>query len=77
MKINQFSKYIFWSYEEDSDLPEQEVIKRVLSYGEVQDLIKLSDILSESLINKVISAWQEKEKFAKRINFFQKIILEQ
>lgn len=76
LPINNFSRHIFWSYKESAILPEQEVIRRVVSYGDVQDLVKLSEMLPVSIIIQAINTWKEKGRFDKRINFFQKVILE-
>ncbi|MFC2087166.1 hypothetical protein ACFLSA_03265 [Bacteroidota bacterium] len=76
MEINVFSKHIFWSYNKEADLPPELIIKNVLAFGEIPDLILLAEKLSADLIHEVITKWKNKKKFSKRINFMEKVILD-
>lgn len=74
MLTSKFSKYLFWSYRQNADLPEEIVIQRVLAFGEIADLISLNDLVPGSKIEEVLKNWKEKEKYRKRINFYNKVI---
>ncbi|MDZ7742722.1 MAG: hypothetical protein U5Q03_13480 [Bacteroidota bacterium] len=74
MLISKFSKYLFWSYRKNADLPEEIVIQRVLAFGEIADLIFLNDLVPGSKIEEVLKNWKEKEKYKRRINFYNKVI---
>lgn len=74
MKTSHFSKYLFWSYKENADLPEKVVVRRVLSYGEVQDLLTLNKMIQKNTLEDILTEWKERERFKKRINFFNKVI---
>lgn len=73
MLISNFSKYIFWSYNSDADLPDNIIIKQVATYGEIDDLKKLSKLYEKEIILNVLSSLQKKN--TKRINFMKKVIL--
>jgi hypothetical protein len=77
LPINIFSRHIFWSYNEDANLPEEEIVRKVISYGDIEDLVKLSEVLPISRIVQLLKTWKERTRFEKRINFFQKVIIEQ
>ena len=76
MLINRFSKHIFWSYQYNSDLPEAFIIRQVLSYGEIADLLTLNEIVPQEKLQEVILKWKDKDRYRKRINFFNKVIAE-
>ncbi len=71
MLINNLSKQIFWSYDDNADLPDEIVIKQVATYGEIKDLIKLSMLYPKETIIKVLKNF----KNDKRVNFLMKVIL--
>ena len=73
MLINRFSKHIFWSYNKDADLPDRIIIEQVSIYGEIKDLIKLSKIYTKKQITESLQTL--KNKYKKRINFIEKVIL--
>lgn len=73
MLINNFSKYIFWSYKKDVDLPDELVIKQVAIYGKIKDLIILTKLYDK---NYLLGSLQSvKKNYAKRFNFIRKVIL--
>ncbi|MDY0279115.1 MAG: hypothetical protein RBR35_00975 [Salinivirgaceae bacterium] len=74
MQINKFSKHIFWPFQEGADLPEAVIIRQVLSYGEVADLLTLNEIMPPAKVKEVILKWKDKDRYRKRINFFNKVI---
>jgi hypothetical protein len=74
MLTSYFSKYLFWSYRQNTDLPEEIVIKRVLAFGEMADLMALNKLIAESKIQEVLKNWKEKDKYRKRIHFYNKVI---
>ncbi len=76
MKINDFSSYIFWSYNQSADIKPEIVIKQVISYGEVKDMILLVKKVGEKRIYEVIKNWKGREKYEKHINFMEKVILD-
>lgn len=75
MRISAFSKHIFWSYKEDADIPVERVVKQVISYGEISDLLILSKLVPHSVIADVVKNWKEKERNKRRIYFMNKVIL--
>lgn len=77
MNTKGFSKHIFWSYKSNADLPKQIIIKRVIAYGEIPDLLKLSESIPAIDIMHEISNWKEQGRYKKRIYFLKKIILDQ
>ncbi len=77
MKITGFSSYPFWSYHKNADLPEQVVIRQIVLYGEISDMVLLAKKIDKLTIQKEllkISTGYPGNK--KRINFFEKVILE-
>ena len=74
MLINQFSKHIFWSYKHDADLPDKIVIKQVVTYGEIKDLICLIKLYKKETIKEELK--ELKNKHTKRVYFVNKIILQ-
>ena len=75
MNIQDFSPHIFWSYKRSSDIETDIVIKQVIAFGEISDMILLSKKIDKSRILDVIKRWKGKEKYEKHINFVEKIIL--
>jgi hypothetical protein len=75
MKISNFSRHIFWSYKPEASIPTSQVVKQVIAYGEIPDLLKLAGQVPALTIRDIISKWKEKDRFKKRINFLEKIIL--
>jgi len=71
MLTSNFSKYIFWSYDDNADLDDRIIIKQVATYGEINDLIKLSSLYpKKTIINTLQSV-----KNDKRVNFLIKVLL--
>ncbi len=62
MNIDCYSKHIFWSYERDASLPKSLVIKQVIAYGKLSDLVLLSKQFPAADIGRVIGKWKEKEQ---------------
>lgn len=75
VSINDFSKHLFWSYKKDATLPPALIIKQVIAYGELSDLVLLSKKFSAGHIFDVIKSWKENNRFRKRINIMEKVIL--
>ena len=73
MLISEFSKYIFWSYKPDADLPEEIIIKQVVAYGEISDLKKMIKLIEKESIKKVLN--EMRDKYHKRVNFIEKVML--
>jgi len=76
MKIANFPRHIFWSYSSDADLPEKLITRQVILYGDLMDIFKLSKIISIDVIASVNSELCKDDKYAKRCNLVQKLILE-
>jgi len=71
MLTSNFSKHIFWSYDDNVDLDDGIIIKQVATYGEINDLIKLSSLYpKKTIINTLQSV-----KNDKRVNFLIKVLL--
>ncbi|GEM_PF-2597128 len=71
--VNVFSDHLFWSYNREAKLPASLITEHVISYGEIEDLIRLSKTLSPSVIKQVIIS---KDLNDKRANFLLKILLD-
>jgi hypothetical protein len=74
MKITGFSEYLFWSYDKSADLPEEVIIKQIVQYGEIKDMLNLMEKIDSKKIEKVIGAMKMNRQNKKRINFFLKVI---
>jgi len=75
MDISGFSPYIFWSYDKSAKIEPGIIIKQVIAYGEIYDMILLAQKFGKKRIQGVILSWQDREKFDKHINFIEKVIL--
>jgi hypothetical protein len=75
MDIKGFSQHIFWSYNKTADMEPEVVIRQVIAYGEIKDMILLVSKVEKKKILEVISNWKGREKYDKHINFFKNIIL--
>ncbi|MCX6270752.1 MAG: hypothetical protein NTU44_05950 [Bacteroidetes bacterium] len=75
MKIDAFPHYIFWSYNKTADLPEDLVTEQVLLYGDLDDLFRLSDLVSPEVIAAANDKISAKGHWLKRVNFVNKVIL--
>jgi hypothetical protein len=76
MNIQGFSPHIFWSYIRSADLEPEVIVKQVIAYGEVSDMILLANKMGKKRILDVIKNWNGREKFDKHINFMEKVILD-
>ena len=63
MKTNIFSDYLFWSYQKNVDLPADIVVRQVILYGEVSDMIKLSDEVDHAFIGQIANELSNISKF--------------
>ncbi|MEI7980790.1 MAG: hypothetical protein WCI71_03995 [Bacteroidota bacterium] len=75
MKISTFPKHLFWSYNNDADIPEEVIAEQVILYGELEDLFQLSELVSSDIIARVNSRIASHGHWLKRCNFVDKIIL--
>ncbi len=75
MDIREFSPHLFWSYDKDADIRPEIVIRQVIAYGEIRDMILLARRVETKKILATINLWKEQEKHKKHINFFKKVIL--
>ena len=76
MDIKGFSPHIFWSYNRSKELKPEVVIRQVIAYGEVKDMILLVKKVGKKRILEVIKNWKGREKYDKHINFIEKVILD-
>jgi hypothetical protein len=76
MKITNFSSYIFWSYSSDADLPDNLIARQVILYGDLKDIYKLSELINRDVIAMVNTELCKENKYSKRCNLVQKLILE-
>ena len=76
MDIRDFSPHIFWSYDRGADIEPEVVIRQVIAYGEVRDMMLLVKRINRERILEVIGNWKEQDKHYKRIHFFTTVILE-
>ena len=75
MDIKGFSPHIFWSYTKSADLEPDLIIKQVIAYGEINDMLLLSEKFGKEKILITTSNWKERAKYEKRIHFIEKVIL--
>jgi len=75
MEIKGFSPHIFWSYDKESELKPEVVIRQVIVYGEVKDMVLLAKKVGREKIFDVIKKWKDRDKYDKHINFMEKVIL--
>jgi len=75
MDIREFSPHLFWSYDKDADIKPEIVVRQVIAYGEIRDMILLARSVEKKKILLAINHWKEQEKHMKHINFFKKVIL--
>ena len=75
MDIKGFSPHIFWSYNRSKELKPEVVIRQVIAYGEVNDMILLVKKVGERKIHDEIKKWKDRKKLEKHINFMEKVIL--
>ena len=76
MDILDFSPHIFWSYDRGADIEPEVVIRQVIAYGEVRDMLLLNHRIDRNRILEVIGSWKGREKHDKQIHFFKTVILE-
>jgi len=75
MNIAGFSEYPFWSYMKTADLPEEVVIRQIVLYGEIKDMIRLTKFISQERIENTLKQLSSSDnRNSKRINFFRKVI---
>jgi len=75
MNIAGFSEYPFWSYKKTADLPEEVVIRQIVLYGEIRDMIRLTQLISREHIDNILMQLSSSDsRNKKRINFFRKVI---
>jgi len=73
MNISNFSKHIFWSYKENVNLPDEVVIQQVITYGEIEDIVKMVKIYNKE---KILTNLEKiKKRYPKRYNFIKKVFL--
>lgn len=75
MDIKGFSSHIFWSYSKSADIEPGVIIKQVIAYGEIKDMLLLAKKIEKTRILNVIENWKGREKYDKHINFVEKVIL--
>jgi hypothetical protein len=75
MDIKGFSPHLFWSYKRSADLKPEVIIRQVIAYGEVKDMILLVKKAGKGKIYHEIKKWKNREKYEKHINFMEKVIL--
>jgi len=75
MNISGFSSYLFWSYKKKADLPDEVIIRQIVLYGEIRDMIKLTQLVSMERIDSTLKQLSSSDnRNGKRINFFRKVI---
>ena len=75
MDITGFSPHIFWSYDKKADIEPGIIIKQVIAYGEIKDMLLLAERFGKEKIQEYIDNWQDREKYDKQIHFIEKVIL--
>ena len=77
MKISEFPQHLFWSYSLHADLPEELVAEQVILYGDLDDLFRLSDMVSQDIIAAANQKIMANGRWQKRSYFVNKVILGQ
>jgi hypothetical protein len=75
MKIAEFPHHLFWSYSLQADLPDELVTEQVILYGDLDDLFRLSDMVSHEIISAANQKIINKGRWQKRSHFVNKVIL--
>jgi hypothetical protein len=75
MKIEIFPKHLFWSHSQEADLPVELVVEQVILYGDLEDLFRLSDMVSPHIISRINRRIATKGRWLKRCYFVDKVIL--
>jgi hypothetical protein len=75
MNIAGFSEYPFWSYKKATDLPEEVVIRQIVLYGKISDMIRLTQLISREHIDNILNQLSSSDnRNCKRIYFFRNVI---
>jgi hypothetical protein len=77
VKITGFPHHLFWSYTLQADLPEELVVEQVILYGDLDDLFRLADMVSNEVIATVNQKIIARGRWQKRSYFVNKVILGQ
>jgi hypothetical protein len=75
MNISTFPRYLFWSYSNNADLPEEIVAEQVILFGDLEDIFQLSALVSSDVIARVNRMIAARGRWQKRCNLVDKIIL--
>jgi hypothetical protein len=78
--VNEYfnvSKIYFWNYKKNSNLSEELVAERVLFYGDSEDIFRLEKMVDKTIIKKIVEKYSKTNRNKKRINFINKIILDE
>lgn len=75
MKINNFPRYIFWSYSPDADLEPQTVARQVFQYGEIADIRRVIQMIPEKEIRHTLYYLKKDPRLKKRTQLIEKILL--
>jgi hypothetical protein len=73
LPVHQFPSHLFWSYKKDAILPTYIVVKQVVTYGELEDLQLLCNMLPANQLKSILNKINENPK---RVNFIQQILLQ-
>lgn len=77
INIGKYPHHIFWSYAPDASLPESVVVRHIILYGDLNDIMNLGSDFSLELIEQQTDLLAKNPRNAKRVNFLRKIVLAQ
>jgi len=76
LNVTSYPRYLFWNYSPKAqDLPVKVVVRRVLLYGDIDDMVRLRDEVSPKRLQEVADDLRASGRFLKRANFIEKILI--
>ena len=76
MDVTDYPRYLFWNYAPTAmDLPEKVVVRRVLLYGDLDEMFRLRKEVSPQRLREIADELRSSGRFLKRANFIEKILL--
>lgn len=76
LDVSGYPRYLFWNYSPQAkDLPEKVVVRRVLLYGDLDEMFRLRKEVSPHRLQEVADELRSRGRFLKRANFIEKILI--
>ena len=76
LKVTTYPRYLFWNYSPKAqNLPERAVVRRVLLYGCIEDMLRLCKEVSPARLQEVADELRSRGRCLRRANFIEKILI--